>query len=362
MFLLLLACAPQNDTNLPSEDWSATVTARIAAEAQAVLEDDDGFSVRLLAANTRVWFDDHGARLGEELPVTVGLQAWGFDGALAGVAPVAPQLGECGPAIGPSGDCLRRLEHDHGDVVTWWLGLEGGVELGWTVPEAPAGAALMSFVVQHDGAERVEAAGEGAVITAADGRLWTVSAPVAWDADGAALLATARVDGEALIVEVDVRGAAFPVTVDPVYSTADTTLHRHHPRRRDRQRRRRRRGRQRRWIRRRHRRRRGHRSGVCVSWLLRRPRHDGGDDAPGQQHRPVWGHRRGHRRRERRRLRRRDGRRSLLQLQRRPGRRVPWLGLRRLLHGGLRHRAHRRELRLGPVHRRRGGSERRRLR
>ncbi|MBK7760010.1 MAG: VCBS repeat-containing protein [Deltaproteobacteria bacterium] len=224
MLLLLLACAPQNATNTPSGVWLSTVSARIAAEAVAIREDEGGFSVSLYGADAVARFDADGARLGEGLPVYVSLSEWGFDGALRPAHPVEPAFGECGPGVGVGGDCLRRLEHDHGGVVTWWLGLQGGVELGWTVAEAPAGAATLSLVVQHDGAERVEAVGEGAAITAADGRLWTVSEPVAWDADGAALLATARVDGDALVIEVDVRGAAFPVTVDPVYSTADTTF------------------------------------------------------------------------------------------------------------------------------------------
>jgi len=224
VLLLLLACGPQNNGAAPAGVWLSTVSSRIAAEAQAIHEEDDRFSLSLRGADARVRFDDDGAHLGEALPVVVSLSEWGFDGALRPVHPVAPSFGECGPGVGVSGECLRRLEQDHDGLVTWWLGLNDGVELGWTVPEAPAGAETLSFVVAHDGAARVEAAGEGAVITAVDGRVWTVSEAIAWGDDGAALVATARVDGEALVIEVDVRGAAFPVTVDPVYSTADTTF------------------------------------------------------------------------------------------------------------------------------------------
>ena len=224
MFLLLLACAPQPDKDQPAGVWLSSVSARIMSEAQAIREDEGGFSARLQGADSWVRFDEDGARLGETAPIQVSLAAWGFDGASRPVYPVEPDLGDCGPAVGVSGDCLRRLEYDHDGVVTWWLGLNDGVELGWTAPEAPAGATTLTFVVSHDGADRVEASGEGATITAADGRLWTVSEAIAWDNHGEALPATMEVEGATLIVQVDVRGAAFPVTVDPVYSTADTTL------------------------------------------------------------------------------------------------------------------------------------------
>ena len=236
---LLLSCAPAAlDTAAPptaevlpagaSPSWLEAVKRRIAASARAILPEGEGFAAELPAHSAVARFTDEGLVLGEpnaEQPLQLRFSSWGPAGAERDVGPVAPALGDCVTDVLPDGGCARQLEYAYEGVTAWWVGLDRGVEFGWTVPSPPAqGAEELVFSVEVEGADWLEAAGEGAELVDAAGVTWTVSGALAWGADGAPLPALLEVDGDALMVRVDAEGAAYPVTVDPVLSAATTTL------------------------------------------------------------------------------------------------------------------------------------------
>ena len=133
------------------------------------------------------------------------------------VLPCAPV-----PLVDPMGDCIPAVQRDLGGVTEWWQAVDGGVQQGWVVA---TGGAELALELALDGAVEVEVADGEAWVVDASGQAWTASAIQAWDATGARLPVRVRA-GEApgLELRVETAGARFPVTVDPVYATAVSTL------------------------------------------------------------------------------------------------------------------------------------------
>jgi hypothetical protein len=239
---LLLSCAqgaPTVDTaEVPGGEaigatgWMGLVAAHLASGSRAIVAEGDGFAAALPGHEAVARFSAEGLVLGAveaEVPLRLHLASWGgAEPAVEAVEAVEPVLGDCLSEVLPDGSCARRLEYAHEGVTAWWVGLDRGVEFGWTVDEAPAvgnsAMAELTFRMAVDGAEWMEAAGDGAEIVDAAGTTWTVSGADAWDAKGTPLRAWLDVEGEGLVVRVDARGAVYPVVVDPVLSTATTTL------------------------------------------------------------------------------------------------------------------------------------------
>ncbi|MBL8615034.1 MAG: FG-GAP repeat protein [Deltaproteobacteria bacterium] len=243
---VLAACAPAEkgaapadlvDTGAPAAaaqptiggpGWLATVQSSIAANARVITPATGGFQSALPGHEAVAHFTDEGLILGEvgaDEPMRLRFASWGPAGAERPVQPVAPMLGDCLRETLPEGDCARQLEYAHEGVTAWWVGLDRGVEFGWTVAAPPAeGDGGLTFTMQVEGADWVEASGEGAELIDAAGETWTVSGALAWGADGAPLPAWLEVEGDALVVVVDAQGAVYPVTVDPVLSAATTTI------------------------------------------------------------------------------------------------------------------------------------------
>jgi hypothetical protein len=239
---LLLSCAPAGlDSGaaappdapeaLPagaSPGWLETAKTRIAASARSIVPENGTFVAALPGHRAIARFTDEGLALGEldaAAPLELRFTSWGAAGAERAVEPVSPTLGACLTELLPGGDCARQLEYAHEGVTAWWVGLDRGVEFGWTVAAPPAeGGDELVFEVEVSGADWLAAAGEGAELVDASGETWTVSGALAWGADGAALPAWLEVEGDALVVRVEAGGAVYPVTVDPVLSAATTTL------------------------------------------------------------------------------------------------------------------------------------------
>jgi hypothetical protein len=227
----LLSCAPAAEDSgaaAPPPAWLETVQARISAHARSIVPEGQGFAAALPGHPAVARFTDEGLILGEPgagHPLELRFAAWGAAGAAQAVEPVAPTLGDCLTELLPEGGCARQLEYAHAGVTAWWVGLDRGVEFGWTVAAPPAaGGGELVFEVEVSGADWLEAVGDGAELVDAAGETWTVSGALAWGADGAPLPAWLEVDGEALVVRVEAAGAAYPVTVDPVLEVATTAL------------------------------------------------------------------------------------------------------------------------------------------
>lgn len=145
---------------------------------------------------------------------TVGLTftSWGRTGRMRDVAP------------GSSAPTTEGIRYDHADVTAWWSQAPARVEQGWSVDARPQGSGTLAFDTVLDGALALAPRNDGATFVDSAGGRWNVSGVSAEDADGVSLLARLDVTENALRVLVDDAGAAYPLTIDPVYSTATTTL------------------------------------------------------------------------------------------------------------------------------------------
>jgi hypothetical protein len=201
--------------------------AHLAADARRIVPVENGFLAPMPGAAAAARFDIAGVSIGgdaAEDALRLRFAGWGPPGAEEAVALVEPALGACVRDTLPDGACARRLEYAHDDVTAWWIGLDRGVEFGWTIERAAPGAATVALHVAVEGADWLAAAEDGAEIVDGAGASWIVDGAVAWDADGAPLRAAVDVRGDHLVISVDVRGAAWPITVDPVLSAATSAL------------------------------------------------------------------------------------------------------------------------------------------
>lgn len=162
--------------------------------------------------------DADGMHLGQGL--TLRFHSWGRVNALHAPGAASPAPGVC-PVAG-SGCVEQRLD----GLTAWWVPAPGGVQQGWTVSQRPEGDGALALSVALVGAASLQVdpdAGTGRIVDGS-GQAWRVSGVAAWDAAGAPLDARLHADGLDLQVLVDDRDARYPVVVDPIYSTAGTTL------------------------------------------------------------------------------------------------------------------------------------------
>ncbi len=222
LVLALVGCrAGSGDSDPRTADTADAWGVEQASRARVIRADGERYVARLPLAGLEASFDEDGVAFatpdGDQGPA-LRFEAWGRAGALLEHQPVEPTIGE---QVGAT----RRLEYDRGDGLTaWWLAMDAAIEQGWTVEEPPPGRGPLLFETAIDGALWLETDGESAWFVDAQGRDWSVSRLAAWDADGVSLPAHLEADGEVLRVVVDAGGAVWPITVDPVYGIAATTL------------------------------------------------------------------------------------------------------------------------------------------
>ena len=209
--------------------WWPVVSARLQDSARAIfplgggrfqadLPQADGWAV--LHAGGVVVEDEAGQRVG------LRVSAWGRE-RLTPLGDVTPRLGDCHPAAGsaPDGACLSALEQDLDEGLTaWWVGEARGVEQGFSVAERPAGAGPLRVVTTLDGASELIVDGEEAHFADLAGAPWTVSQLLAWDAAGTSLDVWMEAEGDTLTLWVDDSFAQYPIVIDPLYTTASTSL------------------------------------------------------------------------------------------------------------------------------------------
>jgi hypothetical protein len=205
--------------------WFSTVSARIAAEGRAITREGDQFGADLGSVGLYARFGSDGATIrgadGDALSLRTA--RWGREGALVPFDVGDPELGACTADLDAQGRCIQRLELEGRGFTEWWIGMGTGLEQGWVIDQPPAGEGPLVVDVDVDGALLIEGGGAGAAITDGAGRAWSVGSIRAWDADGEALDARVAVVEEGLRIEVDDADARFPVTIDPVYTTAAWT-------------------------------------------------------------------------------------------------------------------------------------------
>jgi hypothetical protein len=223
VLLTLAACTAEQAPTpaAPSADWYSAASAAIAADARAFHASDLGFTAVTTRVDAQVTPDGLTIATPGGAPFHLAATAWGRPSRLAPLPLAPPILGAC---AGQGDGCTRRVERPFEGLTEWWVSRDVGVEQGWDIAQPPAGEGPLTLVVTVDDALATPS-GDGALVTDADGHAWTYGAAAAWDADGAPLPTTLTVDDDgAIILTVDDTGAAFPVTVDPILSTANYTL------------------------------------------------------------------------------------------------------------------------------------------
>jgi hypothetical protein len=133
--------------------------------------------------------------------IELTLVRWGPPDATTSVEAPTWARGDCAAsgAVDATGECVRRLGGRRDGLVGWFENTPSGMKHGYTVEIADAD-------VEEDGAALYPDGGGdplhyvGLVVT---------------DADGVVLPAAMRAAPGGLRIEVDTRGARFPVEVDP---------------------------------------------------------------------------------------------------------------------------------------------------
>jgi len=228
LVLLLAACGspPEptgTDVSEPDEDWLSVVRQRIADGEYAFREEPDGLHAVNRAQGLRARFDRDGVRVHARRGTAgwhleIGLEAWGRPGATRAPAAALPRPGRCRDdgALDELGDCLRRLEQDHGDLLGWWVNDRSGLEQGWTIDTPPQGEGALVLDLAIDGlAVQVEPSGKAALLAGPGARL-RYGGLAAFDALGAPLPARMEPTGSGLRLLIDDDGAPYPLEIDPV--------------------------------------------------------------------------------------------------------------------------------------------------
>ncbi|HMV65486.1 MAG TPA: FG-GAP-like repeat-containing protein [Myxococcota bacterium] len=194
------------------EDWMEAVQAQIEQDVDTVTtrvlrHPGTGWMAQVRADGV-VWID------ADDQPVATLRTARIHRGEHQIVTPVGP------PTLTPCATegCARRLEVASDGVTEWWERRPPVIEQGWTVAAMPG-----------EGPLHVELTVEGAAVSVAGGEV-RVGEPgagvvgrgiAAWDAAGEPLSVSLSGGDGVVDLQVDVDGAAWPVTIDPVWEPWD---------------------------------------------------------------------------------------------------------------------------------------------
>jgi hypothetical protein len=174
----------------------------------------------------RAALDAQGVRLsaGEAPGLTVRTEAVGRATGMRLVTTGPASVRPCDAGPGGAAPCEARVERTLGGAaVAWWATGPDGVMQGWTFDLEPSGQGPLQIDVAMDGYDAVASAdGLSATLTRGAARM-SYGGLKAWDADGDVLSARLEDRPGGLRVVVDVEGADWPVTVDPVFSSSPET-------------------------------------------------------------------------------------------------------------------------------------------
>ncbi|MBK9647452.1 MAG: FG-GAP repeat protein [Deltaproteobacteria bacterium] len=200
------------------------ITSRLGVSARAIYGADGRFVAQLPRLGLTTSFTQDGVEVqpagqGGSL-LRLKTLAWGRADRMETVRPATPALGACSAEQDAMGDCVQRLEYNHGDMTEWWVTVNSGLEQGWTVDEAPMGRGPIRFEVGVPTGSVQRSAADGLHILDSDGRAWSVHGVSAWDALGEPLPASAWEEDGRVVVTVDDHRAQYPITVDPLYTSS----------------------------------------------------------------------------------------------------------------------------------------------
>ena len=208
---------PAGDDASPSpQAWLDRASARAAREAAQVHQLEGRAIIRHQGSGLSLTLDDaatlsHAGDAPASDAVTVSMRTAAVRQGDQRVAlePGQPAVDDCD---GPR--CRMRAVVDQGALISWWEHAPGGIEQGWTVPAALGDGALVVEVTIDQPVQVVD----GALRVGAEGAGLTGGALAAWDATGRPLEVDAVATLDGFELSVDVEGAAWPVTVDPVWT------------------------------------------------------------------------------------------------------------------------------------------------
>lgn len=109
----------------------------------------------------------------------------------------------------------NRMSYQRGGLTEWYVNRPEGLEQGFTIDEAPDGEALhIEMAVDSD---LTPVLADNTLLLSDNGRIvFRYSDLKAWDATGRPLAAQMALNRSRLTLDVDIEGARFPITVDPV--------------------------------------------------------------------------------------------------------------------------------------------------
>jgi hypothetical protein len=200
----------------------AVPAAALASVSRALGRGDPAYHAQttaggLIAANPRqrlrAQFTSGGVRVGTgPLAVGLGLRGAGFGHRLPAVRPVTPVA------------AANLVTFRYSRVREWYANGPLGLEQGFTVTAAPPGPAggLFSLALALSGNAHA-ALSTGGVVFSRAGSALAYRGLVASDARGRPLPASLQLRGRQLLLHVHVRGARYPLTVDPVIQQARLT-------------------------------------------------------------------------------------------------------------------------------------------
>lgn len=109
----------------------------------------------------------------------------------------------------------NRMNYRRGSLTEWYVNRPEGLEQGFTVDDGPVGETLsIELAVSSDLTASLE---DNALLLSDNDRLVLRYAGLkAWDASGQTLAARLALDDHRVSLNVDIEGASYPITVDPV--------------------------------------------------------------------------------------------------------------------------------------------------
>jgi hypothetical protein len=120
---------------------------------------------------------------------------------------------------------ITRVDYERGGFREWYENREEGLEQLFSLERSPAGEGPLRVVGLIGGGLEARLVDGGLeYVTAGGGRVLRYDKLVAWDADGKDLPGEISIQGDELTLLIDDRHARYPVTIDPLISSAPWTI------------------------------------------------------------------------------------------------------------------------------------------